>query len=159
MQNDVFLRLVIIFFMILFIFALGGSAYFISGTSNQGMLFLHKSVGVIFLIILPMHIYLRKEKLKKMFLELYGFMFFQELDYSARNYKLIKTLKYRSLVELCNNFNFETESVVLFLKDQKIDVQNIEDNFQKISEQNASDALKIIAIVIEYHIRTQLERN
>lgn len=136
------------------IVVLGISAYYMSGIYSEEFLFLHKSVGVIFLIILPIHIYLRREKLKKMVLDFYAHMFEKELGCSSENHKLIKTLKHRSLKELCQKLNFDIEDTLLILGDQKIIVQNIEDDLVRISEQNRSDALKIVAIILEHKIRT-----
>lgn len=151
---ETFLRLVIIFLMLFAIVSLGISAYNINGVYSAESLILHKSIAIVFMIILPIHIYLRREKLKKMFLDLYAEIFDKELKSSCRNHKLIKTLKQRSLIEVCQKLNFDIESTLEILKDQKIDVQNIEDDLQKISEQNRSDSLKIVAIILEHNIRT-----
>lgn len=154
MQYEAFLRVIIILFMAFAVLALGVSTYFMSVTYNEQIVLLHRSIGVMLLILLPMHIYLRRAKLKKMLLDFHLFLFDKKLDESNENEKLIKTLKERSLAEVCQKLNLDIESTLLFLRGQKVDVQNIEDDFKKISEHNSSDTLKIIAMLLEYYIRT-----
>lgn len=152
-QNEIFLKLIIIFFMSIFIVALGISAYFMGVNYNEKIVYFHTGVGIIFLIILPMHIYLRKDKLKKMILDFYRTVLDKEEDSGCKNQKLLKTLKNRSLEEFCQKLHVDVEKTLIFLSQKNIAVESIEDNFQKISEQNGYDSLKIFAMIIENHMR------
>jgi len=153
MTNELFIKLLLIFFMLFCVMTLSASAYFMQISYHEKVAFIHTSVGTIFLIILPLHIYLRKEKLLKMMKDFYSAFIAKELDSSCTNHKLLKSFKQRTLKEICTLLNIEMNETLIYLRQKNIRVENEEDNLQKISENNSYDSLKIFAMIIEIHIR------
>jgi hypothetical protein len=100
-KNEIFLKILVIFFMASSIFALSISGYWMRVNHNDTTLFLHMSVGTIFLIFLPLHIYLRREKLVRMVQDFYNILTSKYSEESCKNNKLLKTLKQRALKDIC----------------------------------------------------------
>ncbi|MBU0632197.1 cytochrome b/b6 domain-containing protein [bacterium] len=152
MNAEMFLKLAIIFLMSVFITMIALSALMMFDDEYaQNALIVHKSMGMIFLLVLPIHIYLRKHKLKKMISDLV--MRFHEPIQECDNHKLLKTLKSRPFQEICDSVKISRDTAVLLLKEKNIIVDSVEDSLESIAQRSSYDALKIVAMILENQIR------
>jgi hypothetical protein len=157
MKAEILTKVIVIFFMILLIVTLWISAWIsVSEHYDQRVMTFHRMAGVLFLIILPIHIYLRREKLKKLLKEFLSILITGTLKQPCTNHALLKTFKQRPLQEFCTLLKLDSECVIEFLNQKQIAVFNIEDSLEKIAKENANDALKIFAMIIENHHRSTL---
>ena len=152
MKNEIALKIFIIFLMISFVLTLALSAYWMR--YNEQVALLHMGIGIVFLTILPLHIYLRREKLKKMSLDFYNMFVLEHSESSCKNNGLLRNLKLRKLSEVCKKLNLDRDATRTFLEQKNVIVADIEDTLEKISEDNAYDSLKIFAMIVENHMRT-----
>lgn len=151
---ETFLKLSLIVLMTLFMGIITITALFsLYGGYHEDVIILHKSVGILFLIITPAHIFLRKEKLKKMLNELLEQLTSQKSE-QCKSHKLLSGLKKRSFEEICYALNTDINNACAILKEKNIFVNDTEKNLETIATENAHDALKIIAMILKNHIRT-----
>ncbi|MDD2357836.1 MAG: hypothetical protein PHX13_07985 [Thiovulaceae bacterium] len=155
MSAEMFLKLTIIFFMSLFVTAIAMSAFMMMNSYDDKVALIHESIGIIFLIVLPIHIYLRKDKLKKMILDFFSETILHKEMSSCDNGKLLKTLKSRALNEICEIFNIDFEDTLSMLRKKQIIVKERDQKLEEIALLNSHDSLKILGMILEQHIRGQ----
>lgn len=157
MKSETFLKVIVILSMITLILILGITALiYLSGEYNQKIISLHRIAGTLIFTILPIHIYLRREKLKKLLKEFFSLLMRGRLKQSCTNHALLKTFKQRSLLELCDGLHIEIDEVIDFLDQKDIFVLNIKDPMEKIANDNSNDPLKIFVMIIENHLHSAL---
>ncbi len=151
---EMFLKLSIIFLMSVFVTVLALSAYIITFEQySEHAALLHRSIGIIFLLLLPVHIYLRKDKLKNMIVEFFSILTDKEMEEQCMNHKLLRTLKKRSFAEICRVLQIDMEAALLILREKNIAVENVNAQLDVIASQNSYDALKIFTMILENHMR------
>lgn len=154
MQSEIFLKITIIFLMSIFIFVIAISTVMFDITDyGEQAVSLHKSVGIIFFIILAMHIYLRKKKLKKMILDIFDELT-NKKPYECKNQKLLKSLKQRTFHEICESLNINIDNTLSLLSQKDVYLVSNHETLEDIAVYNSHNSLKIFAMILENHIRT-----
>lgn len=154
MNAEIFLKLAIIFLMSVFVSMIALSALLMFEEEYaQSALIVHRSIGIVFLLILPVHIYLRKHKLKKMISDLILTLKSHESIQECDNHKLLKTLKSRSLKEICDSLKISIDMAIVLLNEKSIIINSAEESLERIAQQSSYDALKIVAMILENQIR------
>jgi hypothetical protein len=157
MKSEMFLKVVVILLMIIMMLILGSTALItVTGAYDQSIMMFHRIAGYFMLIILPIHIYLRREKLKKLLQEFFSTITGGGVKQPCTNHALLKTFKQRSLLELCGGLQIEIDDTIEFLDQKHIVVFNIKDSLEKIAQENGNDPLKIFAMIIENHYRSAM---
>lgn len=160
MKAETLVKVIVIFFMIIFMIILGITALMIlKGHYDQRIMILHLTTGVLFLTILLIHIYLRREKLKKLIKEFFSILTAGTLKQTCENHAYLKTFKQRSLQEICNILDIDIDRMTEFLHQKQLTISGINDSLEKISIENKNDPLKIFAMIVENKIRIQKENN
>ncbi|MDD5051350.1 MAG: hypothetical protein PHO27_01310 [Sulfuricurvum sp.] len=160
MKSETLTKVIVILFMLIFVIILGTTAYgFTLGYYNQIVTILHVIAGSLFLIILPIHIYLRREKLKKLLIEFISILMSRKAQPTCTNHALLKTFKMRSFMEFCTLLDLNINSTLEFLAQKHISILKNEDSLEKIAKENGNDPLKIFALMIENHIRIKKEND
>jgi hypothetical protein len=157
MKSETFLKVVVILLMITLMLILGTTAFLtLRGHYDPNVMTFHLIAGFLVLMILPIHIYLRREKSKKLLKEFFSLLMRGKVKQSCTNHALLKTFKQRSLLELCDVLHIEIDHVIDFLDQKEIVIFNIKDPLEKIAHENSNDPLKIFAMIIENHYRSAL---
>lgn len=160
MKNETLTKVIVIMFMLIFVTILGTTAYGLThGRYNQIVTTLHLIAGTLFLVILPIHIYLRREKLKKLLHEFIAILINGKAQPTCTNHVLLKTFKKRSFTELCSLLELDMQNTIEFLGQKKISILKDEYSLEKIAKENGNDPLKIFALMIENHILIKKESN
>lgn len=155
MKFETFLKVMIILAMSMIILILGvtGVAY-LSGHYEPNIMTLHIIAGFLILTILPIHIYLRWEKLKKLLKEFFSIITTGGVKQTCTNHAYLKTLRQRSLRELCDGLNICMDEATEFLDQKGIVIYNFDNTLDKIANDNKNDPLKIFALIIENHYQS-----
>jgi hypothetical protein len=157
MKSETFLKVIIILLMTILILILGSTALItLNGEYDQNIMLFHMIAGFSILMILPIHIYLRWEKLKKLLKEFFSMITMGGAKHSCTNHAHLKTFKQRSLRELCNGLNICIDEATEFLDQKGIVIYNLENTLEKIANDNKNDPLKIFALIIENHHRSAI---
>ena len=155
MSAEVFLKLTTIFFMSLFITAIVVSAFMMMDSYDDKVALIHESIGIIFCMVLPIHIYLRKDKLKKMILDFFSETVLHREMSSCDNGQLLKSLKNRALNEICELLQIDLEETLSMLRKKQIIVKERDQRLEEVAFLNSHDSLKILGMILEQHIRRQ----
>jgi hypothetical protein len=157
MQSETFLKVIIILLMSMIILVLGVTAVaYLTGHYDPNVMTFHLIAGFLILMILPIHIYLRREKLKKLLKEFFSIITKGDSKQPCTNHAHLKTFKQRSLRELCDGLNICIDEATEFLDQKGIVIYNLENTLEKIANDNKNDPLKIFALIIENHHRSAL---
>ncbi|HZF70027.1 hypothetical protein [Sulfuricurvum sp.] len=156
MQTETFLKVVVILVMLILMLTLSSTAFITFDRAyNQNIMRYHVIAGVLVMTILPVHIYLRREKLKKLLKEFFSIVTTGGAKQPCTNHAHLKTFKQRSLRELCEGLNICIDSAGEFLDRKGIVIYNLEHTLEKIANDNKNDPLKIFALISENQIRIQ----
>jgi cytochrome b561 len=153
MRADLFFRLIILLFLSLVMLILSGTAFMLIEGIGYDVLNLHKTMGISLLILLPIHIYLRKDKFKKMILDFLSETILQRENSSCDHGKLLKTLKNRPLNQICEMLHIDFDSTLAMLRMKQIIVENMDQKLEEIAIINSHESLKILGMILEQHIR------
>ncbi len=156
MKSETFLKVVVILLMSMIILILGVTAVtYLSGNYDSNVMTFHVIAGFLILMILPIHIYLRREKLKKLLKEFISIVTAGGAKQPCTNHAHLKTFKQRSLKELCEGLNICIDEATEFLDQKGIVIYNFKNTLEKIANDNKNDPLKIFALIIENQIRVR----
>lgn len=158
MKNDIYPRIIALIFMSIFLLGIFITALLPLDLYYDEVRHLHKYFALFFTLFLTLHIYLRREKLSTMFKEFYTLLTVKEQNQNEKCNKLIKTLKQRSLEEICIHLNLDMQKAISVLNEKHITLKSLQESLGSISKENDYDALKISAMLIENQIRTNQKK-
>lgn len=130
------------------------TALFLSGTAATPLFLTHKILGMTLFLFTPVHIYLRKDKLKKLLREVLAPDRTHE-DGTIKG-ELIKMseLKKRSIRDFCHPLGLAVDEVCAVFDAKGMTVASSDQTLEQVAHSNGQDPLKLSAIMLQcYFLR------
>jgi hypothetical protein len=112
----------------------------------------HMVAGLLFLSILPVHIYMMRQKLKKLPEQIYTIATTGEYYSSCASQLLPNALNKKTLGEFCTFMDLDIHTVRAVLMQNQILVHSIDTTIEKIAKEHKSDSSRIFAIILGKHV-------
>jgi len=140
-----------LFFILLFL-AYTGSLFHLGELDGTYML-LHKSAGVLLLLLTLIHIYMKRNKVKKISEEFIDLLFNRNIKHVNNKEELLEILKGKTLEELSLLFNLNMQDLLLTFKKNNIEVSDSTQKLNKIAKSNSKDLYKIFILILKEHVQ------
>lgn len=140
-----------LFFILLFL-AYTGSLFHL-GEFDETTMLLHKSAGVLLLLLTVIHIYMKRNKVKKISEEFIDLIFNRNIKHVNNKEELLEVLKGKTLEELSLLFNLNMQDLLLTFKKNNIEVSDSTQKLNKIAKSNSKDLYKIFILVLKEHVQ------
>lgn len=108
----------------------------------------HMAAGMVFLSVLPIHIFMMREKLKKLSEQIVSLASTGEISSSCASQLLPNALHSKSLGEFCRFLGLDAMVVRDKLNLNGIMVINTESSIESIASTNRTDAMRIFSIIL-----------
>lgn len=138
-------------FILLFL-AYTGSLFHLGELDERYML-LHKIAGVLLLILTLIHIYMKRNKVKKISEEFIDLLFNRNIKHVNNKEELLEILKGKTLEELSLLFNLNMQDLLLTFKKNNIEVSDSTQKLNKIAKSNSKDLYKIFILILKEHVQ------
>jgi hypothetical protein len=109
----------------------------------------HMSAGILFLGVLPIHIYMMRQKLKKLSEQIVSLASTGDAISSCASQLLPNALHTKGLGEFCRFLGLDTSVVREKLKREQIMVIDMEEEIENIALKNRTNAMKIFSIMLQ----------
>lgn len=153
--NETVYKVVIILLMCIFLTVLGFTAYeFYTGNYTEEKLFWHKFMGVMLILIMPIHMIIKKNKIKKLTDEFINVLLKRDIKHTNNKEDLLEHIKNKSLKDISIIFNMDIESMKVFLKNNLINIKNEEETLSKIAKKNAKDIYQLFILILCLHVES-----
>ncbi len=157
MKNRVILKAVTITLMIGSIIAIVTTVLmYRSGIYQPDLMEYHMGAGVLFLSILPIHIFMMRQKLKKLSEQLVTLAMTGEVTSSCSSQLLPNALHSKTPGEFCRFLGFDVTEVREKLLKAGIIVINMEQSVEKIAAYNRTDISRIFTLMLQQEIPLQM---
>lgn len=111
----------------------------------------HYSAGIVFLTALPIHIFLMRRKLQRLFKQAYYIATSKEYHSICDSQLLPNALKKKSLQEICDFFELDKATIMPILLQKKIYRCDMDSTIENIATDNNYDISKIFTMILERH--------
>lgn len=138
--------LVIALMSFLLLFLLWSGLEFFNGNVLEYKVW-HVSAALFFCVLVLIHIYLRRKKIKKMLQE--------SFTGKSSGPHILKDLKQYSLNEICHLLDYDKEMILAFLITKDISITNHDMSLNKIASQNDYDPFKLLSLITAIHINNK----
>lgn len=138
-------------FILLFL-AYTGSLFHL-GELDETYMLLHKIAGVLLLILTLIHIYMKRNKVKKISEEFIDLLFNRNIKHVNNKEELLEILKGKTLEELSLLFNLNMQDLLLTFKKNNIEVSDSTQKLNKIAKSNSKDLYKIFILILKEHVQ------
>jgi len=153
--NETVFKVVIILLMCIFLVALGFTAYeFYIGNYTQEKLFWHKFMGVMLILIMPIHMIIKKNKIKKLYQEFVNILLKKEIKHTNNKEELVENIKKKSLNEIADIFNIDIERMKDFLQKNHILIKGEDETLSKIAKKNSKDIYQLLILILRLHVES-----
>lgn len=109
----------------------------------------HMSAGILFLSVLPIHIYMMRQKLKKLSQQIVSLASTGEVVSSCASQLLPNALHSKSLGEFCRFLGLDGSAVRDKLTQKGIMVISTETSIETIASTNHTDVMRIFSIMLQ----------
>ncbi|HZF69665.1 hypothetical protein [Sulfuricurvum sp.] len=109
----------------------------------------HMGAGFLFLGVIPMHVYMMRQKLKKLSEQMVSLASMGEITSSCASQLLPNALHTKSLGEFCRFLGLDTIAIRDKLHHEHIMVIDMEEAIETIASKNRTDAMKIFSIMLQ----------
>lgn len=109
----------------------------------------HYYAGIIFAITLPIHIFLMRRWLVRLFKQIYHMALQKEYAHTCTSELLPNALKKKSLQEICDFFEVDKATMIPILLQKKIYKCDMQSTLEKIASENDYEITKIINMILE----------
>lgn len=150
--NETILKVIVLLSLFIIIIFLGftGSLFHL-GEYDELYMFLHKSAGVLLVVLTFIHILMKKNKVKKISEEFISLLFNKNVKHSSNKEELLEIIKGNSLEELALLFNIEIKNLLLTLEQNSIEVESPRQKLNKLAKSNSKDAYQIFILILKEH--------
>ncbi len=111
----------------------------------------HYCAGIIFLIALPMHIFLMRKWLVRLFTRVYYIATNKNYNHACGSQVLPNALKKKSLQEICDFFEVDKATIMPILLQKKIYKCDMGSTIESIATKNRYDISKVLTMILEHH--------
>ena len=108
----------------------------------------HMSAGILFLSVLPIHVYMMRQKIKKLSEQIVSLASSGEVTSSCTSQLLPNALHSKSLSEFCRFLGLDCTTVRDKLNLNGIMVISTESSIETIASANRTDAMRIFSIIL-----------
>ena len=140
-----------LFFILLFL-AYTGSLFHL-GEFDETYMLLHKSAGVLLIILTLIHIFMKRNKVKKISEEFIALLLNKNIRHTNNKEELLEVLKEKSLEELSLIFNLNMQDLLLTFEKNSIEVSDPTQKLNKIAKANSKDLYKIFILILKEHVQ------
>ncbi|MDD2369284.1 MAG: hypothetical protein PHQ90_08280 [Sulfuricurvum sp.] len=109
----------------------------------------HMGAGVLFLCVIPIHVYMMRQKLKKLSEQIVSLASMREVTSSCASQLLPHALHSKSLGEFCRFLGLDAMEVREKLQREQIMIIDMEEAIETIASKNRTDAMKIFSIMLQ----------
>ena len=109
----------------------------------------HYCAGIVFLITLPVHIFLMRRWLIRLFKQIYHMAEGKEYAHSCGSQVLPNALKKKSLQEICDFFEVDKATIMPILIQKKIYKCDMKSSIENIAIKNNSEISNVITMILE----------
>ena len=153
--NETVYKVVIILLMCLFLVILGFTAYeFYTGNYSEEKLFWHKFMGVMLILIMPIHMIIKKNKMKKLYQEFVNVLLKKEIKHTNNKEELLEQIKNKTLKEISGIFHIDFQTLINSLKNNQITISNEDIKLKDIAKENAKDIYQLFILILKLHVES-----
>ncbi len=158
--NNTIFKVIIIVLMCLLLILLGLTAYeFNNDNYTEYTLFWHKFAGFVIVLIILIHMIIKKNKIKKLSEEFLNVLLKKEIKHKNNKEYLLIYIKNKSLKEVSFIFNIDLNNMKLFLKKNKIVLHDEGQSISKIAKTNSKDIYQLFILILKLHIESSIQKN
>lgn len=153
--NETIYKVVIILLMCFFLGVLGFTAYeFYSGNYSEEKLFWHKFMGTMLILIMPVHMIIKKNKIKKLSQEFISVLLKRDIKHTNNKEELLDAIKKKTLKEISTIFRIDFQILVSRLKNNQITISNEDIQLKDIAKENAKDIYQLFILILTLHVKS-----
>lgn len=138
-------------FAVLFLAYSGG--LFHLGEFDEAYMLLHKSAGVLLVILTLIHIFMKRNKVKKISEEFVDLLLNKDIKHTNNKEELLEILKEKSLEDISILFNIKIEDILLTLERNSLKVGDSKQKLNKIAKENSKDLYKVFILILKDHMK------
>jgi len=152
--NETVFKVVIILLMTIFLVVLGFTAYdFYTGNYTEDNLFWHKIMGVMLILIMPIHMIIKKNKIKKLTQEFVNVLLKKDIKHTNNKEELLEQIKRKTLEEISDMFHIDFQTLTNNLQNNQIIISKEGVKLKDIAKENSKDVYQLFILILTLHVK------
>lgn len=153
--NDTLYKVIIIVLLTLALLILGYTAYrFFRLDYTQEIISWHVAMGILVLCLMPVHMLIKKNKIKKLSQEFINLITGKDIKHINNKEELLDSIKKRSLKEIADIFGMNLESMIRALQENDINCSTQEISLKDLAKENSKDMYQIFILILRLHVES-----
>lgn len=114
---------------------------------------LHVAMGLVVFILTPLHMVIKKNKIKKLTQEFIDILSGKEINHINNKEELLESLKSKTLHELFLVFNIDKAFLLQALDEEQIEIKSENEKLKEVAKRNAKDIYQLFILILRLHVK------
>jgi hypothetical protein len=153
--NETLFKVFIILLLCIALVILGFTAFkFYNADYTQTALSWHMYMGALVLLLMPVHMIIKKNKMKKLAQEFINILLRKDIKHVNNKEELLENIKKRSIKEIADLFGVKLDTLVENLEKNHIVLSSEVQTLKDIAKENSKDMYQIFILILRLHVES-----